>query len=97
MVEVRGDLDLHSSPVLRRALRRMTRRGARLIVVGLSRVQFMDSCGAATLVQTLREVRSTGGELRLAEPGGNVLEVIGVLKLHDVFGVFDSVEEACRN
>ena len=75
----------------------MTRRGARLIVVVLGRVRFMDSCGAATLIQSLREVRSAGGELRLAEPGGNVLDLIGVLKLHDVLGVFDTVEEACSN
>ena len=95
LVEVEGDVDMYSSPELRQTLQRLTAEKRQTIVVDLSGVDFMDSSGIATLVQTLKESRPFGGEVRLASPGGNVLRVLKLSNLTTLFAVFPTVDEAC--
>jgi anti-sigma B factor antagonist len=94
VVDVSGDVDMHSSPRLRQALRSFTGEGVERIVVNLEGVDFMDSSGIATLVQALREVRNAKGSLRLAGARDNVLRVLKLSNLIGLFEVFDTVEEA---
>lgn len=97
VVDVSGDVDMHSSPRLRQALRSFTGEGVERIIVNLEGVEFMDSSGIATLVQALREVRAAKGTLRLAAARENVLRVLRLSNLIGLFEVFDSVDEAARD
>ena len=95
LVEVEGDVDMYSSPELRQTLQRLTSEKRRTIVLDLSGVDFMDSSGIATLVQTMKESRPFGGEIRLASPGGNVMRVLKLSNLTTLFRIFPTVDEAC--
>ena len=64
-VQVRGELDLSTSPELGDALERELDEG-RSVVVDLSRVTFIDSTALNTLVGALRSCESNGGMLRLS-------------------------------
>lgn len=94
VVDVKGDVDMHTSPALLQALSRLTEDSRRLIVVNLAEVDFMDSSGVATLVQALKEVRPHGGQIRLAAPGGNVTRVFKLSNLTSLFPSYATVEEA---
>ena len=64
-VQVRGELDLSTSPQLGDALERELDAG-RSVVVDLSRVTFIDSTALNTLVGALRSCESNGGALLLS-------------------------------
>jgi len=94
IVAISGEVDMFTSPDLRRELQRLTRDSVKRIVVDLSDVAFMDSSGIATLVQGLKESRPYGGELRLAAPGETVMRVLELANLTKLFSVHDTVEGA---
>ena len=94
IVAISGEVDMFSSPDLRRELQGLTRRKVARIVVDLSDVGFMDSSGIATLVQGLKEARPFGGKFLLAAPTETVLRVLQLANLTELFGVHETVEEA---
>ncbi len=96
VVSIEGDVDMYTSPELRSALSELTGERVPRIVLDLGAVPFMDSSGIATLVQTLKEARPYGGEVRLAAPGKNVLRILELSNLMALFPIHGSVEEALR-
>jgi anti-sigma B factor antagonist len=50
VIEVRGELDMATAPKLRECLNAVVERGPELIVVDLSRVDFLDSVALAVLL-----------------------------------------------
>jgi len=57
----------------------------------------MDSSGVAALVHGRKQARVAGGELLLAAPQPQVLRLLTLTRLIDVFRVCTSVDEAARS
>lgn len=66
----------------------------RQIVLDLGEVTRMDSGGLGTLVGLYTSVRNVGGEIKLANPGTFVNELLQMTKLATVFDVFEKTEDA---
>jgi anti-sigma B factor antagonist len=64
------------------------------IIVDLAGLDFIDSSGLAALVLARVQARQAGGDLLLAAPHDQVLRVLGVVRLAEVFSVHASVEQA---
>ncbi|MGW5234110.1 STAS domain-containing protein [Streptomyces nodosus] len=93
VLRVAGELDLLTSPVLRRRVHDVVADGRHDLVLDLSEVVFCDSSGVGVLIATRRLMRSCRGRLRLILPGRNgtqgahverVLAALGVRRLFDV-------------
>ena len=80
-VLVAGELDVYSSPQLRRLLAELCNRKAPAIVVDLGRVSFCDGQGIRVLVGATREARRRGGSVRLHHPSRFVRRLVRVLQL----------------
>ena len=95
VVELEGDIDVHTAPVFRDALEQPIDAGALRIVVDFAKVTFMDSTGLGVLVGSERRLRPLGGSLAVACTGriGRLLEMTG---LDHVFTLYASREEALR-
>ena len=65
VVEVGGEIDVYTAPVLRERLAALHESGTRHLVVDLRAVRFMDSTGLGVLVGVLKRVRLSGGSLIL--------------------------------
>jgi anti-sigma B factor antagonist len=93
--DVSGDIDLSTSPELRKALLRELRelRMPR-VVLNLKAVRYMDSSGVASLVEGLKASRDVGARLILFGLNTTVREVLQLSKLLKVFEIFDSEEQA---
>jgi anti-sigma B factor antagonist len=94
IIEVRGEVDLYSSPRLREPIVAATRAKAPRIVVDLSGVAYMDSSGVATLVEGLQFSRRYGGAFRLAGLTPGVRQVFQFAKLDKVFEIFPDAASA---
>ncbi|MEU4062039.1 STAS domain-containing protein [Streptomyces wedmorensis] len=69
VLRVRGELDLVTSPRIRRSVHEAVAGGRHDLVVDLSGVRFCDSSGVGVLIAARRLLRSCGGRLRLILPG----------------------------
>ncbi|NYV78344.1 STAS domain-containing protein [Streptomyces sp. UH6] len=100
VLRVSGEMDLMTSPELRRRVHDAVAAGHRSVVVDLSGVFFCDSSGVGVLIAARRLLRSCGGRLRLvlpaagAEDGSHVNRVLGALGVRRLFEVFPDAEAA---
>ncbi len=93
VLQVAGELDLVTSPLLRQQVHDVVAEGRHLLVLDLSEVVFCDSSGVGVLIATRRRIRSCRGRLRLILPAfgavdgshvNRVLAALGVRRLFDV-------------
>lgn len=86
-VEVKGELDLSTSPRLEDALRDEFNSG-KSVVLDLSQVTFIDSTGLNVLVAALRSCEQNGCQLELGpEPSVQVSRVLRITGLDTVFPI----------
>ena len=83
---VEGQVDMHTSPELRVKLRENLEKKMTPLVVDLTKVQFIDSSGLATLIEALQAVGKYGGRLRLC---GLAPAVKNLFKLSNLISIFD--------
>jgi anti-anti-sigma factor len=91
---VTGELDLMTSPEVRRRVHAAVAAGRHEMVLDLSGVYFCDSSGVGVLIASRRLLRSCGGRLRMVLPAGGledgshvnrVLTALGVRRLFEIF------------
>jgi anti-sigma B factor antagonist len=94
IVEVAGEIDVHSAPQLHQALSEAVAAGVLCLVVDLEAVEFMDSSGLGVLVGALKRTRSQGGSLHLVCSRQPILKLFRVTGLTEVFPIHATLAEA---
>ena len=95
ILDVSGDIDMATSPELRKALLRELRE-LRIprVVLNLKEVRYIDSSGVASLVEALKASRDLGSRLVLFGLNSAVREVLQLSKLVRIFEITDTEEQA---
>ena len=95
ILDVSGDIDLASSPELRKALLRELRE-LRIprVVLNLNAVHYIDSSGVASLVEALKASRELRSRLILFGLNSAVREVLQLSKLVKIFEITETEEQA---
>ncbi|WP_030673177.1 STAS domain-containing protein [Streptomyces cellulosae] len=102
VLQVSGELDLVTSPVLRQRVHDEVAEGRHSLVLDLSEVFFCDSSGVGVLIASRRLMSSCQGRLRLilpaqgAEDGSHVNRVLGALGVRRLFDVHPDVTSAVQ-
>jgi len=93
--DISGEIDLATSPELRKALLRELRE-ARMprVVLNLKAVRYIDSSGVASLVEGLKASREVGARFILCGLNKTVREVLQLSKLLRIFEVYENEEQA---
>jgi anti-sigma B factor antagonist len=86
VVSVQGDVDLVSSPELRRVLDEALRLSPR-VQVDLSGLTFVDSSGLSAFVQAHRKARDAGGVLELHHPTPMLRRLLDITQLSSLLVV----------
>jgi anti-sigma B factor antagonist len=93
--DVTGDIDLATSPELRKALlRELKELRMPRVIVNLQGVRYIDSSGVASLVEGLKASRDVGSRFVLCGLNTRVVEVLRLSKLRSIFEVCDNEEQA---
>lgn len=82
-----GDVDLYSSPALRKAILDASNHATAEIRVVLTAVKYMDSSGVATLVEGLRAAKSSDKTFALQAPSQPVMKVLELARLDTIFTI----------
>jgi len=94
VVAPEGDVDMSSSPEVRKAMAPLFRQGTAQVIVDLSAVPYMDSSGIATLIEGLQLSHKESIRFILAGMSPSVEAAFELAHLKDVFEVLPDAQRA---
>jgi anti-sigma B factor antagonist len=93
--DISGDIDLATSPQLRKAvLREFKELRTPRVVLNLKTVRYIDSSGVASLVEALKASRDVGSRFVLFGLNTTVREVLQLSKLVKIFEIYENEDQA---
>ena len=95
IVDLEGQIDLGSSPTLRKALL-SSLKDTKLMAINLSGVSYIDTSGIASLLEVLKEARDSKKRLVLFGVGGGILQVLQLTRLTRVFEILETEEQVLQ-
>jgi anti-sigma B factor antagonist len=95
VVTVPGEhLDVGNSKDFREALQPVL-EGHDTVLLDLSDVDFIDSSGLGSLLSCLRTMNAKDGDLRLFGMRKPVQAMFELVRMHRLFAIYDTEDEAC--
>jgi anti-sigma B factor antagonist len=88
-LELMGELDISSAPVLEEALGRIEAGQPSLLLVDLRGLEFMDSTGLRTLVSANQRARAQDRRLAIVRGPEQVDRIFSVTRLDERFEIVD--------
>jgi anti-sigma B factor antagonist len=85
VLPLEGEIDLHISPRVERALASIIKKRPAQVVVDLSGVTFIDSSGLAALIHAMQDIKQYGGKLTLSGMNDSVRPIFEMARLDQVF------------
>ncbi|MDQ1474293.1 MAG: anti-sigma factor antagonist [Bryobacterales bacterium] len=67
------------------------------VIFDLRNLKFVDSSGLGAMLSSLRQINSLGGDLKLCAMNKPVRALIELVRMHRVFEIFNTREEALRS
>ena len=93
--DISGDIDLATSPELRKALLRELRElKTPRVVLNLGSVRYIDSSGVASLVEGLKASRDVSSRFILFGLNRTIREVLQLSKLLKIFEIYENEEQS---
>lgn len=97
LIDIHGRLTFFEVGVLRENVSRLLAEGRKHLVLNLSDLQYLDSSGIGELARIYVMVLKNGGEMKFVGLSRNVVEVLKVTHLYQVFPDFPSEEAALQS
>ena len=91
MLELFGELDLATSPLLEAELEQVS--DSKLLVIDLRGLDFIDSTGLGVIVRTHLHAQERGQEFAVIKGSGQVQRLLGLTGLSDQLPVAETPEE----
>lgn len=95
VIALSGDIDMHSSPELRKELMLFVQKKVTPVYVDFRGVSYIDSSGIATFVEGLKGMMAYGGKLKLVGIPERIMEIFCFAKLDKVFEMYGTMNDAC--
>ena len=86
VLHVQGEIDLYTSPELRKAILNAL-RSSNALQLDLAGVEYMDSSGVATLVEGLKTSGKSKQTFQLVSPSSAVTKVLQLSRLDSLFEI----------
>ncbi|HXF83428.1 MAG TPA: STAS domain-containing protein [bacterium] len=94
ILDVRGELDISTSPRLRSAIQEVLASGRSHLVVNLLHTTYLDSTALSVLTSALKQARDAGGTVALVYNQPQIEKIFTITGLHEIFAVYRSEPEA---
>jgi anti-sigma B factor antagonist len=96
IVEVRGEIDLHSAKQLQDRLNEVLDAHHAAVLVDMTWVQFIDSTGLGALVAALNRANELGTTFLLVCKEPRLLKVFEITGLNTIFNIYPTVAQALQ-
>ncbi|NOZ61187.1 MAG: STAS domain-containing protein [Calditrichaeota bacterium] len=94
ILKIAGDVDLYSSPQVRKKILALMKKKIENLLVDLDGVSYMDSSGVATLVEALQLMNKRHGKLKLFNLKPAIRDVFELSRLDKVFDICEDESQA---
>ncbi len=94
VVAIEGEVDLNSSPQLRKLFSELIDKGTAKIVVNFAKVSYIDSSGLATLIEMMQRQKKDQSSMSLVEMSDKVKSLFEITKLDKLFTIYHTQAEA---
>ena len=94
IVYLKGYLDAHTAPDFESALQQLVDEERVRIIVNLAELNYISSAGLGVFMGFIEDVRTKGGDIKLAEPTEKVFRVFDLLGFPVLYEVFQQESEA---
>lgn len=91
-VNVSGEIDAYTAPMLRDALFPISEKERITMVVNLQEVGYMDSTGLGVFVGIFKNIRSNQGELKITGLTGRLRRLFDITGLAEVMDINSQIE-----
>ena len=98
VIDISGRVTLgEGSSAIREAMRDLTAKGNKKVLLNLSEVSYIDSSGIGEMVSGFTTVTNQGGVMKLLNLTKRVKDLLQITKLYTVFEVFEDEATAVRS
>ena len=94
VVAPEGEIDLHSSPMIKEQIEPLIEQQGASVIVDLSGVTYIDSSGLAVFIEAMQRMHVYGGRFRLCGLRENVRHIFAIARLDQVFQIFPDQQAA---
>lgn len=94
VVTPEGEIGYEEATPFQAALRRVSAQKPKKLIVDLERVEYMNTPGLATLVEALQMAKKNNTRLVLCGLNDKVRAIFEIARLHKVFEIKSTVDEA---
>jgi len=94
---VEGEVNINTSPELRKAFDRIIKGDHNKVVVDFAHVSYIDSSGLATFVEMFQRLKKIGGNIRFSNMDQKIRNIFEITKLHSLFEIFDTQDKALKD
>ncbi|MEU4877100.1 STAS domain-containing protein [Streptomyces sp. NPDC021608] len=94
VVVVAGDVDLHTSRLLRVQAMTVVEQGFPHLVLDLAQVDFVDSTGLSALIVLLQATSRAGGSLRVASVPERLVRMVTMTGISQLLPIHETVADA---
>ena len=96
VVSLEGSLDADTAPRLDKAIGKLISDVESKVICDLKSLKFISSAGLGTLSSLRKKLKGAGGDLRLASPTTEVLDVFELLSFTRIFTICANLDEALQ-
>jgi anti-sigma B factor antagonist len=89
-----GEIDLHTSTLVKNQLEPLIADKRPKVIVDLSGVSYIDSSGLAAFIEAMQRVQAYGGMFALCAMRQNVKHIMEIARLDQVFQIYDDRDTA---
>jgi anti-sigma B factor antagonist len=97
VIELSGDVDMYSSPDLRKEIMSFVQKKITPLCVDFRGVSYIDSSGIATFVEGLKGMMAYGGKLKFIAIPERIMEIFCFAKLDRVFEIYGTIDDAFKS
>lgn len=94
VVSISGSLDALTAPTLSEYLNKQLAEGKVRLVANLAALDYTSSAGLRVILNTVKEARQKGGDVRLAGVSSNVSKVFEMSGFHNILKFFPNADAA---
>jgi len=94
VVYLKGYLDAHTAPDFEAVLKQLVNEERVRIIVNMSDLSYISSAGLGVFMGFIEDVRSKGGDIKLAELTEKVFRVFDLLGFPVLYEIFEKESEA---
>ena len=96
VITLRGEIDVHTAPLLRQRIVDLVDDGVRAIVVDMASVDFVDSTGIGVLTEASKRATAHGATLSLVLTRDPILKILQMSAPGETLPIYRSRDEALQ-